>query len=134
MKASEYKDDHYFFTGKVSDITRNLSFMGFGVIWILIGGLDTFKSGDIDNEFIIIMVLLATTLVLDLVQYSYQAILTYFCFRKFSKEEKKKGTISDDYDYSVKYNWASYALNILKVLVMIVAYILLIIHLFKLIF
>ena len=134
MKATEYRDTHYFFTGRVSDITRNLAFMGFGVIWILIGGLESFKRGNIETPFILIMGLLTISLILDLLQYVYQAILTYVFFKKYEKKDKARGYISDDYEYHNKYNYFSYFLNIIKVLSMIAAYILLIVQLYKMLF
>lgn len=136
-KSEDYKNDHYFFTGKLSDITRNLSFMGFGAVWILAGGLEYFQNKDVNLPFIWIMLFLSISLVLDLFQYTYQSFFTYCMFSKTEKIDEKRKKLGKEpgvYTHSKKCNYPSYTLTILKVISMITAYSLLIRYLILTIF
>ena len=58
-KLSEYKNDYYYFTGKLSEINRQIAFAGIALIWI-------FKNGEnsnlkIENENITFSILVKKT-------------------------------------------------------------------------
>lgn len=90
-KLSEFKEDYYYFTGKLSDINRQIAFAGIALIWV-------FKKGkeidfQIDDELILPAILIVCALAFDIFQYIYQSI-TWSIFytiknRKYKSEDKK---------------------------------------------
>lgn len=90
-KLSEFKEDYYYFTGKLSDINRQIAFAGIALIWV-------FKKGkeldfQIDDELILPAILIVSALAFDIFQYIYQSI-TWSIFytiknRKYKTEDKK---------------------------------------------
>lgn len=132
MKLSNYKETYEGFSGKLSDINRSLVFMGFGVVWILIGGLENFKHGVIPDALIRVMVGFVLTLILDLVHYIYQTIV-WHCY--FEYLEKRFGKHCKKELCGPKwFNYISWTLFWLKILVMFISYSLLLHYIFKLLF
>ncbi|MBX3674317.1 MAG: hypothetical protein KF776_15170 [Burkholderiales bacterium] len=70
MNLSDLKKDYDAFSGKASDVTRQLSFAGIAVIWVL-------RGSDRSSEIALSILLLCSlggfvfTLMLDLAQYLY---------------------------------------------------------------
>jgi hypothetical protein len=66
MKLSEYRQDYYEFSGKASDVSRNLAFAGVAVIWL-------FKVGDstpiLPRNLVLPLLLFCVGLACDLLQY-----------------------------------------------------------------
>jgi len=115
MKLSEYKQDYYTFTGKLSDINRQIAFAGIALIWI-------FRKTDgseisISNELILPSILFA--LGFDILQYIYQSI-TWSIF--YSYHYKKTGNEDADIPTPKKLNYLSWFFFIMKVLFVIVSY------------
>lgn len=133
MKISDYKKDYEEFSGTLSGIVRNLSFMGFGIVWILIGGLDGFKKGVIPQQLLWVLVFLVGFIILDIVHYIYQTIIWYCYFKKLEKEH---GATCDRDNFLApkKYTRWGWFIFWLKIAVIITAYILLLFYMFKLIF
>ena len=48
-KLSEFKEDYYHFTGKLSDINRQIAFAGIALIWVFKKGKEV--NFQIDDEF-----------------------------------------------------------------------------------
>lgn len=92
MKLNDYKKTYEDFSGKLSDICRSLSFMGFGVVWILIGGIDNLKPDKIPFVLKVVLGGLVLTLLMDVFHYIYQTTAWYYYFRYL---EKRDGTDSD---------------------------------------
>lgn len=92
MKLNDYKETYEDFSGKLSDICRGLSFMGFGVVWILIGGIDNLKPDKIPFVLKVVLGGLVLTLLMDVFHYIYQTTAWYCYFRYL---EKRDGTDSD---------------------------------------
>lgn len=133
MKISDYKNDYQCFSGKLSDITRSLSFMGFGVVWILIGGLDGLKPGYIPSLLMWVLFLFVLYLILDVIHYVYQTLIWFWYFRRL---EKMHGSAckNDDFDAPCKYaNW-SWFIFWLKIVIAVAAYAILLIYIIRLIF
>lgn len=132
MKISEYKETYEYFSGKLSDINRSLVFMGFGVVWILSGGLENFKQGVIPIELIWVMIGFVLTLILDLAHYVYQTIIwhCYFIYleKRFGKHFKK------DLCAPKRFNRWGWCFFWVKVIVMFITYIYLIRYIFLLLF
>jgi hypothetical protein len=117
MKLSGYLDAYYLFTGKLSDINRQMAFAGIALIWI-------FKETDgtevyICHELILPSIILALALGLDLFQYIYQSI-AWGIFHRY--HEKKANNKDIDLLAPSSMNYPSTILFILKVLSVIVAY------------
>jgi hypothetical protein len=66
MKLSEYKKHYYEFSGKASDVSRQLAFAGIAVVWIF--RLNT-TTPQIPKELILPLALLISFLFFDLLQY-----------------------------------------------------------------
>ena len=116
-KLSEYKNDYYYFTGKLSEINRQIAFAGIALIWI-------FKNGEnsnlkIENELILPAILIVLSLAFDIFQYIYQSItwsIFYTYYNRKNKSEEKK-IKSPEY-----LNYPSWFFFIVKVILVLLAY------------
>lgn len=132
MKLCDYKETYEYFSGKLSDINRNLAFMGFGVVWILIGGLDNFKHGVIPNALEWVLGGLVLTLILDLIHYIYQTIV-WHCY--FNYLEKRFGfKFNKLISAPCWVNRWSWVIFWCKVAVMLISYIWLLRYIYLLVF
>ncbi|HCE59209.1 MAG TPA: hypothetical protein DER09_15580 [Prolixibacteraceae bacterium] len=118
MKLSEYKQDYYTFTGKLSDINRQIAFAGIALIWI-------FKKNDGENliicyELVLPAILLAIALGSDIMQYIYQSITWAIFYRYFEKRINNDDT--EIYAPSIL-NYPSWFFFIVKVALVLIAYI-----------
>lgn len=121
MKLSEYKKDYYFFSGKVSDLTRQMAFAGLAIIWV-------FKSsiGDkisIEKELFLPAILFVLSLSFDICQYIYQTIAWNWFFEKHEKAKVKED------DDILAPRWMNYPSNVffwLKVFALLSAYVIII--------
>lgn len=116
MKLSEYKNDYYVFTGKLSDINRQIAFAGIALIWI-------FKKSDginisICGELVLPTIFLASSLAFDMFQYIYQSI-TWAIFYRY---HEKKTTEDIDVVAPIYLNYASWVLFSIKILLVIFSY------------
>ena len=88
LKLSEYKEDYYTFTGKLSDITRQIAFAGIAMIWV-------FRKSDdmgikIEEGLILPAILIVIALAFDMFHYIYQSItwsVFYTYYKRKGKEE-----------------------------------------------
>lgn len=122
-KLSKYREDYYYFSGKASDIARQLGFAGIVIIWI-------FKTGDssmpqLPKELLPPLSFFVIGLALDLLHY---VISTVIWGRFQRREEKKLTDISEDPEISAPayYNWPSNTLFWVKLLSIACGYVLLI--------
>lgn len=128
MKLHDYRETYYEFSGKASDIARNLAFAGIALVWI-------FKVADgstpiIPKDLLFPTVLLALTLALDLLQYvSATAIWGFFQWY----QEKKLTDISENPDLAAPkwFKLPQLFFFILKLVVVLIAYCSLTVYIFK---
>jgi len=120
MILKDIQEDYYFFTGKVSDLTRQLALAGIAVIWI-------FRNPDlqtnlIPDKLISPLVFLGLALSFDLLQYVYQsaAWALFYGYHRRIKHKKDDTEI----DENAKLNIVSWIFFGLKVGFTIVAYLL----------
>ena len=116
-KLSEFKEDYYFFTGKLSDINRQIAFAGIALIWV-------FKKGEelnfqIDEALILPALLIVCSLAFDMFKYIYKSI-TWSIFytiknRKHKNEDKK--IKSPEY-----LNYPAWFFFVTKVILVLIAY------------
>jgi len=84
MKLSEYRKDSDYYSSSASSINRGLSFSGIAIIWLFT------QSGTnrlvLEKLMIASLVLLALSLLLDLIQYCYG----FYKWNKFYREQELK--------------------------------------------
>jgi hypothetical protein len=120
MKLKEIQDDYYLFTGKVSDLTRQLALAGIAVIWIFRN--PELQPNLIPDQLISPLIFLGLSLGFDLLQYVYQAI-AWALFYGYHRRIKHKDDEAE-IDENPKLNIASWTLFGLKAGCTIFAYIL----------
>lgn len=96
----DYKSDYYYFTGKASDINRNLALGGIAIIWIF----KTTALGEptIPKELLFPLIALVISLALDLFQYIAGGII-WFIFYKYKEHQIKNNKIKADADIKAHY-------------------------------
>jgi hypothetical protein len=87
MELSKYKEDYYFFSGKTSEIVRQLALAGIAVIWIFHFNDNT--KPVVPRNLIVPIFLFAITLSLDLLQYVY-ATIAWGIFHRYNEKKKVK--------------------------------------------
>jgi hypothetical protein len=91
MKLQDYRDTFYTFSGKASDLNRQLGFAGIAIIWLFkkdpIGGLT------IPRELVLPSFLIVGSLVCDMAQYCLASIVWHWFYRT-----NEKLGISEDKD------------------------------------
>jgi hypothetical protein len=80
MNLQGYRDTFYFFTGKVSDISRQLAFAGIAIIWIF--KKDVPGTGlTVPRELLLPGVFIVLALGFDLLQYCIATVIWFFYYR-----------------------------------------------------
>lgn len=114
---SEFKEDYYLFTGKLSDINRQIAFAGIALIWVFKKGSDL--DFQIDNKLILPAILIVCALAFDIFQYIYQSIVWSIFYtlknRKYKSEDKK--IKSPEY-----LNYPAWFFFSIKVILVLIAY------------
>lgn len=116
-RLSEFKNDYYFFTGKLSDINRQIAFAGIAIIWV-------FKKGEglefqIDNELILPAIFIVSALAFDIFQYIYQSITWAIFYTYYNRKNKKEDKKIKSSEYL---NYPSWVFFIIKVVLVLIAY------------
>ncbi len=126
MKLEKYKERSHEYTEKASDIIRNLCFAGIGIIWIF-RNVDN-SGSPIDGMLIYPLILLALSLLFDLGQYFIGGVIW---IRFFRKREKDPAFKDPELDVKAKPIWNKpvYFCYYAKVVLMVGAYVLIILHL-----
>jgi hypothetical protein len=124
-KLDTYIGEFYNFSGKVSDITRNLAFAGIGLVWI-------FKNGTIKNliqvpsQLLFPLIFFISCLCLDFCHYIFKTIALFIFYKKL-ENKLNKGKIDEDYieksEYPQYIETCSWIIWVLKILCIIIAYI-----------
>jgi len=120
MRLQDYRETFYEFTGKASDITRQLSFAGIAIIWIF--KKETGTALTVPHELLWPGVLIVLALFLDLLQYCLGTVVWWLFYRI-----KEWQGIGDDVEIGRHNEWLEVPINAafwLKVLCLGAAYIL----------
>lgn len=128
MKLSDYRETYYEFSGKASDVARNLAFAGIALVWI-------FKTSDSPNpkipkDLILPTGLLAITLAFDLFQYVVAtSIWGFFQWN----EERKLEDINEDPELDAPpcFKWPQITFFALKLISVASAYVLLVLYIWR---
>lgn len=112
ITLKEVRADYYYFSGKLSDIVRQLSFAGIGVVWILRVGKDV-SDLKFNAQMVGALSAFCLALTCDLLQYVWSAGLWGF----YSRYHEKRGALPEQKLYPSKYlNWPSIGFFWVKVL------------------
>lgn len=90
MKLQQYIDDFYTFSGKASDLNRQLAFAGIAVIWLF--KKDTMVGLTIPHELLWPSLLIVLSLALDMLHYCVASII----WRRFYRSEEQAGLSGED--------------------------------------
>ena len=71
------REHYYFYSGKISDVARQICFAGIAVVWLVSGNADasSHTSISLSRLLLIALVLLLVSLGLDGLQYAYGALI-----------------------------------------------------------
>jgi hypothetical protein len=125
VKLKDARDAYYTYSGKLSDIVRQLSFAGIAVIWIFRASSE---NGGIVFQAVLIwpLLFLVVALALDLLHYLYGSI----AWSLFAHCADKKGKRDEDeVEPHESINWPSNVFFYSKAAFCVIAYILLIMFL-----
>jgi hypothetical protein len=101
MKFSELRKDRDYFTGKLSDIVRQLDLAGLAIIWIFRVGGNESGGMAYDKSLVWPMLFLVLSLGFDLLHYIWGSIATEYIFTGFDKLKTK-----DDDDVRFSKAWS----------------------------
>lgn len=118
MNLSDARETYYFYSGKLSDINRNICFAGIAVVWIFVTKVSTSEI-KLEKEFLVPLILFVISLALDLLQYLTSTI-TWSMFHRI----KEKSDIQEDSDFKAPrwFNWPPLIMFYLKVFATISGY------------
>ncbi|MBD3616708.1 MAG: hypothetical protein HUJ22_09045 [Gracilimonas sp.] len=123
MKIKDARESYYYYSGKTSDISRQLSFVGLGIIWIF--RISEESKIAIPDELIFPMIAFVLSLTCDLLQY-ITATLIWGSFHRHHEakfELLKEERISEKEVNASKYlNWPALFFFSIKVTVLLVGY------------
>jgi hypothetical protein len=120
MKVQDYRETFYWYTGKASDITRQLSFAAIAIIWIF--KKDGGTALTVPRELLMPGLLIVLALSFDLLQYCLGTVIWFLFYRI-----KEWQGIGDDVDIDRHNVWLEVPINVafwIKVLCLGAAYIL----------
>lgn len=124
MKLKDARDLYYFYSGKTSDLVRQLGLAGIAVIWIF--KYDVQGIPKIPQALLPPLILIVLGLALDLLQYAVATSI----WGIFQRRKEVSG-IADDVDFLApkQFNWPTIAFFVLKTSSIIAAYVYLLRHL-----
>lgn len=118
MKLNDARDNYYFFSGKTSELIRQLGLAGIAIIWIFkreVAGLPR-----VPPELIRPLWLIALGLAFDMLQYSAGTLI----WGVYQRRKELSGVHEDDTFKAPRwFNWPGITFIILKVVVIALAYI-----------
>jgi hypothetical protein len=127
MKLEGYRQAFYDFSGKLSDITRQLSFAGIAVIWLFkkdVSGIPT-----LPRDLILPLILLVLTLSFDYLHYLVGALIWRHVYR--SKEKSGIGE-EEETEHSTWVESPIYLIFLVKIALLVSAYVWLLRYLIRL--
>lgn len=124
MKLKDARENYYFYSGKTSDLVRQLGLAGIAVIWIFKYEVQGIPK--VPEALALPLVLIVLGLALDLLQYAVATSI----WGIFQRQKEKNG-VGEDTDFLApkQFNWPTIAFFVLKVLSIIAAYAYLLQHL-----
>lgn len=126
MELKEYKTKSHEYTAKASEIARQLNLAGIGIIWIVKTAFPELKLSDF--QLLMPLILISISLIFDFLQYFIGGVI----WIRFYKNKEKAG-ISKTMDVQSP-EWRNkilYVFYYIKFAFMFLAYIFIVITLFK---
>jgi hypothetical protein len=117
MKLEDTRAAYETFSGKASDIVRQISLAGIGLIWLFRSGTATDPLLDIRLLRAALFIFLA--LLFDFLQYLAGTVIWYCYFRH---KEKNNTKLSDEVLAPTWLNWPTWTLFYVKSAMMVIAY------------
>ena len=117
MKLQGYRDDFYTFTGKASDISRQLAFAGIAIIWIF--KKDQAGALTVPRELVFPGLFIVLALAFDLLQYCVAAVTWRIFYRR---KEKLYVSENDELEHSIYLEWPIYFIFWAKIICVFAAY------------
>jgi len=126
MKLKDARELYYFFSGKTSDIVRQLGLAGVAIVWLF--KVDIAGAPKVPEAMVVPLALIVAGLTLDLLHY---AVAT--CLWGFLQRHKENAGTTDDDEFLAprQINWPALVLFALKIVFIGAAYVLLLRHLFS---
>jgi hypothetical protein len=118
MKLSDTKAAYEALSGKASDIVRQLSLAGVGLIWLF--KTETASAAMLDIHLLRAALFIFLALFLDFLQYLFGATIWFVYFRY---KEKKGTTEKNEFEAPASLNWITWALFYLKATFLLIAYV-----------
>jgi hypothetical protein len=85
VKLAEYRKTFYEFSGKASDVSRQLAFAGIAIIWLFKSDLPGEGHSTIPHALIFPGILIVTALAADLLQYILASLIWRLYYRYLEK-------------------------------------------------
>jgi hypothetical protein len=120
-KIEDYREDFYAFTGKASEVNRQLALAGIAVIWIFKNPENSLKL--LPQELYKPLLFLIISLTIDLLQYVLGAIIWGIFFEIKEHQVNKNIINNDNINAPNLLSWIITLLFFLKIIAMIIAYI-----------
>lgn len=118
MKLRDYRDDFYTFSGKASDVSRQLAFAGIAIIWLF--KKDTVPGITLPRELLMPGILIVASLTTDMLHYCLASVT----WRLFYRHQEKAGVGErKELTHSVWLERPIWALFCLKIVFVLLAYI-----------
>jgi hypothetical protein len=116
MKLKDALDNYYFYSGKLSDICRQLGFAGIAIIWIF--GLGTVTTAQLPKDLTLPALLIVASLTLDFLHYLSSTVIWGVYHRVKEKDTKPDA----EFEAPRQINWAPLIFFWLKVTALGAAY------------
>ncbi len=118
MNLEKAREFYYFYTGKTSDVARQLSFAAIAIIWLFSkrDGVEFYIASDL----LLSLKLVVLALVFDLLQYVIGSLLWGVCQRSYEKQG-----VGEDINFRVftYINWPTVCCFWLKVTLLALSYV-----------
>jgi hypothetical protein len=117
MKLQDYRNDFYTFSGKASDLNRQLGFAAIALIWLF--KADVAGQPVIPPKLILPGILVVASLALDMIHYCLASIIWRFFYRSKEKANIKE---TAEIKHSPWLESPIWALFIAKIACVVIAY------------
>jgi hypothetical protein len=117
MKLSDAREAYESLSGKVSDIVRQLSLAGIGLVWVF--KPEASNSQALNPLLFKAALFIFLALLLDFLQYLVGTIIWFAFFRRKEKQGKKE---KDEFLAPAKLTWPTWIFFYLKSAMMLMAY------------
>jgi len=119
VKLQDYRNDSYEFSGKASDLSRQLAFAAIALIWVF--RVDVAGQPAIPSGLILPSVLVVASLTLEMLQYCAGWLIWRHAYRS-----KEKAGVAEDVElekHSVGWELTIVTFFVLKIICILVAYV-----------